>query len=254
MVGSRRFLCQRSLNLTFVSRSRTSCSSTSWANLLVYCSNKQYIIIVSNSVTLTERQAEVLAFIEKRQEETGICPSHDEIRVHFRWRSTYAVREHLRLMAQKGVVICTPGKSRAIRVTHPRRDTGIPLLGNIPAGPLAEAIAEAEETLPVLPAYFGGGPLFALRVRGESMKNAGIFDGDLAVLRQQPTVEHGEIAVVQIDQEATLKRVLHTSKGLILRAENPAVPDKTVVADERAQIAIGGVCVGLIRRGHPRKR
>jgi repressor LexA len=157
-------------------------------------------------------------------------------------------------MAQKGVVICVPGKSRAIQVTHPRRHTGIPLLGNVPAGPLSEAVEDAEETLPVSPDYFGGGPLFALRVQGESMKNAGIFDGDLAVLRQQPTVEHGEIAVVQINDEATLKRVLHTSNGLILRAENPSVPDKTVVAGERAQVGIGGLCVGLIRRGHSRKR
>src|SRR6266436_4186225 len=101
-------------------------------------------LVVSNSGTPTQRQAEVLGFIEKRQEETGICPSHEEIRAHFRWRSTYTVREHLRLMAKKGVVICTPGKSRAIRVTHPRRNTGIPLLGNIPAGPLAEAVEEAQ--------------------------------------------------------------------------------------------------------------
>jgi len=157
-------------------------------------------------------------------------------------------------MAKKGVVICVPGKSRAIRVTHPRRHTGIPLLGTVPAGPLAEAVEEAEETLPVSPGYFGGGPLFALRVRGESMKNVGIFDGDLAVLRQQPTVEHGQIAVVQIDDEATLKRVLYTATGLILKAENPAVPDKTVVANERAQVVIGGVYLGLIRSGHLRKR
>ena len=209
---------------------------------------------MSISVKLTERQAQVLAFIEKRQEETGISPSHEEIKTHFRWRSAYAVRAHLRLMAKKGVVICLPGKSRAIQVVRPRRHTGIPLLGNVPAGPLAEAVEDAEETLPVSPDYFGGGPLFALRVQGESMKNAGIFDGDLAVLRQQPTVEHGEIAVVRINDEATLKRVLHTSNGLILRAENPAVPDKTVIAGERAQVGIGGLCVGLIRRGHSRKR
>jgi repressor LexA len=195
-----------------------------------------------------------LAFIEQRQEQTGICPSHEEIAAHFGWGSTYTVREHLRLMAQKGVLVCAPGKSRAIRVTRPRRPVGIPLLGSVPAGPLAEAVAEAEETLPVSPDYFGGGPLFALRVRGESMTNAGIFDGDLAVLRHQPTVEHGEIAAVQIDHEATLKRVLRTSEGLILKAENPTVPDRRVAADEGSEVTIGGVYVGLIRKGRPQKR
>ena len=209
---------------------------------------------MADSATLTDRQADVLAFIERRQEETGICPSHGEIADHFGWGSTYAVREHLRLMAQKGVVVCSPGKSRAIRVTRPRRPAGIPLLGSIPAGPLAEAVAEAEETLPVSPDYFGGGPLFALRVRGEIMKNAGIFDGDLAVMRHQSTVEHGEIAAVQINHEATLKRVLRTPEGLILRAENPAVADRKLAADEQSEVTIGGVCVGLIRKGRARKR
>ena len=209
---------------------------------------------VTDSAILTDRQAEVLAFIEERLEATGICPSHGEIADHFRWGSTYSVREHLRLMAQKGVVVCPPGKSRSIRVTRVRQAVGIPLLGSVPAGPLAEAVAEAEEILPVSPDYFGGGSLFALRVRGESMKNAGIRNGDLAIMRHQPTVEHGEIAAVQINHEATLKRVLRTPEGLILRAENPIIPDRRVVADEGSEVVIGGVYLGLIRKGCPQKR
>jgi repressor LexA len=208
---------------------------------------------VTVSSILTDRQAAVLSFVEQRQAETGICPSHEEIAAHFRWRSTYAVRQHLRLMAQKGVVICSPGKFRAIRVTRSRQILGIPILGRIPAGPLAEGVEEAGEILPVAPDYFGGGALFALRVHGESMKNAGIFDGDLAVMRHQTSVEDGEIAAVQINHEATLKRVFRTAEGLILRAENPAISDRWVTADEQSEVTIGGVCVGLIRKGRARK-
>jgi repressor LexA len=151
-------------------------------------------------------------------------------------------------MKQKGVVTCPRGKSRALRLTRNPSETGIPRLGSIPAGLLAEAIADPEEILPIDPNYFGGRSLFALRVLGESMRDAGILDGDVAVIRHQRTVENGEIAAVRIDHEATLKRVFRTKRGLILRAENPAYAEIVVLTDEGREVDICGVLIGIIRK------
>lgn len=139
------------------------------------------------SARLTPRQKQVLAFVKNRQRETGFAPTIQETATHFGFKSPNSVRQHLRLIERKGFVHRVPRRSRALVVVkvNAREEADsvrVPLLGRIPAGIPAIAYEEAEEVL-TLPAHlFRGGQFFALRVRGDSMKGAGILNGDIAVL------------------------------------------------------------------------
>ena len=123
----------------------------------------------------------------------------------------------------------------------------VPLLGRIPAGEPTAAVEEVEEILPLPRGQFRGEKLFALRVRGESMMNAGILDGDVAVLDACREVADGNIAAVVLDDEATLKRLFRTGGGLRLVAENPAFRDRIIPRARLADVRVAGVLVGLIR-------
>jgi repressor LexA len=125
---------------------------------------------------------------------------------------------------------------------------GVPLLGRIAAGQPSLALEEVEDTLPLPRQLFRGKRLFALRVRGDSMIGAGIFDGDVAVLDAEREVRDGEIAAVVFEGEATLKRVFKTPKGLRLHAENPSIPDRFVRGGEHNSIQIAGILVGTMRK------
>lgn len=201
---------------------------------------------------LTSRQAEVLAFLKERQISSGFCPSLKEVAAHFGFRSTFAVREHLRLIEKKGFIYRKPGQPRAINIRGKGNATDdglvkIPLLGRIPAGQPLAAFEETERVIGAERGLFRGQQLFALRVRGDSMKGAGICDGDIAVLNYQQEVENGKIAAVLIEDEATLKRVIRNSHGLVLRAENPGFPDIVISKNEGRECRIAGLLVGLIR-------
>jgi repressor LexA len=162
----------------------------------------------------------------------------------------------LRLMARNGYLALqgggAQGRSRLVRLTAKCRAAlslgGLPLLGSIPAGPLAEALAEPETVLDErdLLAFRDGD--FLLRVRGESMTGDGILDGDKVLLRPDVEAHDGEIAAVLVGDahEATLKRVFRKGDRVILRASHPAYPDLTVPADA---VKIAGVFRGLIRDG-----
>jgi repressor LexA len=207
---------------------------------------------MSKADSLTLRQAEVLAFVQERQRSSGCCPSQREIADHFGFNSTFAVREHLRLIEQKGFLQRTPGRRRHIQVDrHPLGSSGetvdVPLLGRIAAGVPMTAVENIELLLPLPRSCFRGRQLFALRVRGDSMRDAGILSGDLAVLDQDAKVEHGQIAAVVLDDDATLKRILRKRDTLVLRAANPAFPDIVVRADEKRSLHIAGLLVGLLR-------
>ncbi len=202
---------------------------------------------------LTKRQSEIYAFIQECQRREGIVPTLKEICKRFGFRSINAAREHLRLIERKGLLHRSPGQPRAIklavRLPAVGEDTlAVPLLGRISAGQPSLALEEIEDTLPLPRQLFRGKRLFALRVRGDSMVGAGIFDGDVAVLDGEREVRDGEIAAVVVESEATLKRVFKTSKGLRLHAENPAIPDRFVPASEYNSIRVAGVLVGTMRR------
>jgi repressor LexA len=202
--------------------------------------------------SLTSRQSEVLAFVMKRQRLSGCCPSQREIADHFGFKSTFAVREHLRLIERKGLLKRTPGRRRHIQVKQHVRGfsdevVDVPLVGRIAAGVPVTAIENLELLLPLPRSCFRGRNLFALRVRGDSMRDAGILSGDLAVLDQNAKVEHGQIAAVLLDEDATLKRFLRKHDSLVLRAANPAFPDIVIRVDEEGSLRVAGLLVGLVR-------
>jgi repressor LexA len=124
---------------------------------------------------------------------------------------------------------------------------GIPLVGHIAAGNPQIALQDPDDVVPVSPELFPGSELFALRVRGESMKNAGILPGDIAVLNRQSEVADGEIAAVLLDDEATLKYLYRLKGAVILRGANPAFPDIVIRSDGQRSVQILGKYVGLIR-------
>ena len=202
---------------------------------------------------LTQRQAQIYSFLQEHQRREGVIPTLQEICKHFRFKSINAAREHLRLIERKGLLHRSPGRPRSIKLAIRLPDTsqdsvGVPLLGRIAAGQPSLALEEVEETLPLPRQLFRGKRLFALRVRGDSMIGAGIFDGDVAVLDAEREVRDGEIAAVVFEGEATLKRVFRTSKGLRLHAENPSIPDRFVRGGEQNSIQIAGILVGTMRK------
>ncbi|MDX2111535.1 MAG: transcriptional repressor LexA [Verrucomicrobiota bacterium] len=205
--------------------------------------------------SLTQTQTKVLAFVEQASAEKGHPPTVKEIAHHFGWSSTSSAQQHLEALQRKGRLARTPKSPRTLHVTkplrplHPEQTVAVPLVGRIAAGSPIFALEEAEENLPLPRALFRGSSLFALRVKGDSMINAGIFDGDIAVLQSGPDFSNGDIAAVVVDEEATLKRVFKTRSGLRLQAENPAYPDRLVPLDKIKQsFRLAGVLVGTIRR------
>lgn len=183
-------------------------------------------------------------------------PTQTELAHACGYRSTNAVRSHLRLLKKKRLLSSEPHKARSLRLAsgdRPSRPTvgrfpSIPLVGTIAAGPLTEAIEASDEMLSVSPSLFRGADLFALRVNGESMKDAGVCSGDIAVINRQHTVATNQIAAVMVDGEATLKRVIKSQSKVVLRAANPQFKDIVIDHDDGTTLRILGRLVGIIRR------
>ncbi|MFP4166572.1 MAG: transcriptional repressor LexA [Opitutales bacterium] len=196
---------------------------------------------------LTQRQREIVTFLETFQREHGMMPTCQEIADAFGFGSPNAVPSHLRLLEKKGVIERFPGKARGLRLLRVPEPEGIPVLGEIAAGDPILAAEASGEYLPVADNLFAGSDVFALRIRGDSMMDRGIFDGDYAVIHAQTDVDDGEIAAVLRDDEATLKVVLRPdAHSLVLRGANPAFPD-IVIREGEAHPRILGKYVGLIR-------
>lgn len=195
----------------------------------------------------TQRQQEIAAFIAAEFRQHGMAPTQREIAAQFGFASTNTVRSHLRLMEGKGMVVRRPHTARGVQLAACPA-TGIPLLGRIAAGVPLEAIESPEDVLPVSPHLFRGADLFALRVKGDSMKDAGILPGDLAVLNRQEEVTDGEIAAVLLEDEATLKYWFRRGDTMVLRGANPAFAEIVFRADEARVPRILGKLVGLIRQ------
>jgi repressor LexA len=195
----------------------------------------------------TPRQQEIAEFLEAEFRRRGMMPTHREIAGRFGFASPNSARTHLRLMAKKGMVTLLPGKARGLKLTV-NVSSGIPVLGCIAAGHPKEAHQDAEEILPVSQQFFCGTDLFALRVKGDSMKDVGILPGDIAVLNRQQDVADGEIAAVLLDNDATLKFVHRRSGTVVLRAANSLVPNNIIRCDDSRSLRILGKYVGLVRR------
>ncbi|HXM40920.1 MAG TPA: transcriptional repressor LexA [Bryobacteraceae bacterium] len=205
------------------------------------------------AAALTTRQQQVLAFYQNRQRETGFVPTLQEVADHFGFKSPNSVRQHLLLIEKKGFVHRSPGRSRALVLVRQGSlddsdSVHVPLLGRIPAG-VPRVAQEDMEALLTLPAnLFRGDRLFALRVRGTSMKGAGIIDGDIAVLDAERKVTNGAIAAVRIEDDATLKRVYRSRNKLSLKADNPAYPEIKVRVKDVQHVQILGLLIGIVRK------
>jgi repressor LexA len=181
---------------------------------------------------LSKRQKEILRFILSEVRKKGYPPSVREIGKAIGLSSSSTVHAHLSNLEKKGYLKRGQALPRAIEVLRPRpgatvpgykRVSSVPLVGRIAAGEPVLAEENIEDYFPLPTDFVGEGPSFLLRVKGDSMIEAGIFDGDYVVVRKQPTVENGEIAAVLLEDEATVKRFYKEKDKIRLQPENPSM-------------------------------
>lgn len=197
---------------------------------------------------LTKRQQQLVDFLRAAHRETGIMPSTREIQEHFGFASQTAAVSHLRALEKKGVIQKLAGKARALMFTDelergPILD--IPIYGQIPAGYGDDGVPEPEGQLSVDVRSMGVSThanTYALKVRGDSMIDAHIMDGDVVVMEVKQAFNRDIVAAL-IDGETTLKRLVVENRKRFLRAENANYPD-LIPAQE---LLVQGVLVGLVR-------
>lgn len=194
---------------------------------------------------LTSRQAEVLDLIKNHISELGYPPTRADIATELHFKSPNAAEEHLKALRRKGYIEMVPGTSRGIRVVG---DLGLPIVGRVAAGDPILAVENIEDTLDVPPETFRPSADFLLRVKGESMRDIGILDGDLLAVHQTQNVRSGDIVVARIDDDVTVKRLRRKSRDkLLLLPENPDF-EPIEVHLRRQEFHIEGLSVGVIRR------
>ncbi len=201
---------------------------------------------------LTPRQIEILELIRRHLGETGYPPTRAEIAAAFGFRSVNAAEEHLRALERQGAIKLQRGTSRGIRLLPPYAVAeGLALVGRVAAGSPILALEHIEGHVRMDPNRFRPRADYLLRVRGESMRDAGILDGDLLAVHQTPVAENGQIVVARLDEEVTVKRLRrlgHWRHRVELHAENPAF--EPIILDLRRQdLGIEGVGVGVLRFG-----
>lgn len=200
---------------------------------------------------LTDRQRRVLDFIGEFMTAEGMPPTRAEIARALGFRSANAAEEHLRALARKGAIEMLPGASRGIRLRNPAAATseqGLPLVGRVAAGQPILAAAHVEAHYRVDRALFKPRADYLLRVRGESMRDAGILDGDLLAVHRTPDARNGQIVVARLDDEVTVKRFRRRGRQVQLLAENPAFTPIQVDLGQQS-LVIEGIGVGVLRAG-----
>lgn len=197
-------------------------------------------------MSLTPKQQRLLCFIETFTREKGYAPSQWEIARRFRLKSLGSIQNYLKTLEAKGYLARKKNLSRALTLaSKPDAVVTIPFAGRVAAGLPVEVIEE-KETIDVPPSLLTGGVNFALRVKGDSMIDEGIRDGDVAVVRQQETAENGQIVIALVDGEATVKTFRKSGGKVELVPANPAMT--AIVVDGNKPFRILGIVVGLIRK------
>ncbi|MBN1849231.1 MAG: transcriptional repressor LexA [Deltaproteobacteria bacterium] len=195
---------------------------------------------------LSQKQKEFLGYISRYVDEWGHSPSFDEICAHFGFNSYNTVTTYLKILERKGYVRL-PGKNRkrAIEVISPveTRRFEFPLLGKVAGGKPIEAIEDVN-VIEVPPSMIGKGDHFVLQVKGSSMEDDGILDGDFVVIRRQATAENGETVVALLNNEATVKRYYKTNGRVELRPAHKGM--ESIWVDE-GDLHIQGKVVGVMR-------
>ena len=202
----------------------------------------------------TARQREVYEFILSHVENMCRPPTIREIGDQLGMRSTGSVRDNLRALVRKGYIRLRPHCARGIELVmreNARLASGarrIPVIGNIAAGQPLLAVENIEEQIDVDERFLGkGGTIFGLRVKGDSMRDAGIFDGDYVFVRKQETAENGDIVAAIINEEATVKRYFHEGDRVRLQPANDTM-SPIYIQPEEAEVVIAGKVIGVIRK------
>ncbi len=209
---------------------------------------------------LTSRQQEILALIRQHIADTGFPPTRAEIAARLGFRSPNAAEEHLKALARKGVIELTSGASRGIRLmllpdAH-GSDTpsavqlalSLPLVGRVAAGSPILAQEHVEASYAIDPNLFDERPDYLLKVRGMSMRDAGILDGDLLAVKRTQEARNGQIVVARVGDDVTVKRLRRRGHAIELLPENPDY--SPIVVDARSgEFALEGIGVGLLRSG-----
>ncbi|MEI2455115.1 transcriptional repressor LexA [Lysobacter firmicutimachus] len=220
-------------------------------------------------MSLTDLRRALLAYLHERIAADGLPPSQQEICARFGFRQNRSAGYHLQALQAQGLIELHPGRARGIRLLPaglaeagrigadfdrhdihlaeaPPRDT-LPLLGRVAAGAPIGADAEVERHVLVDRSLFSPRPDYLLRVRGDSMREDGIFDGDLVAVHRTSEARHGQVVVARIGEEITIKRLSIGADGIALLPRNPDYAPIRVPAD--ADFAIEGLYCGLVRGG-----
>nr|WP_232465366.1 transcriptional repressor LexA [Oleiphilus messinensis] len=196
---------------------------------------------------LTKRQSEVLELIRGKIEETGYPPTRAEIATELGFKSANAAEEHVKALARKGAIELVRGRSRGIRLPAEEETQGIPIVGQVAAGNPILATENIEDYCQVPPEFFNPKADYFLRVKGTSMKDAGILDGDLLAVHRTQEARNGQIVVARLEEDVTVKRFKKEGNKVLLIAENEEF-DPIEVDLTSAPLVIEGLGVGVIRR------
>lgn len=200
---------------------------------------------------LTKRQQEVLAGIRLIFAETGYPPTVRELGERLGLRSSCTVQRHLEALERKGFIRRNPTKARTIEITRGPKpvsrsaaDGGLvslPILGTVTAGMPILAVENIEDSLALPRTLVPESECFVLKVRGDSMINAGLYDGDLAVVKKQDSADNGDIVVALLDDEATIKRLYRENGRFRLQPENPTM--EPIITD--SVVVLGKVVLAI---------
>lgn len=218
----------------------------------------------ATSPKLTARQQQILSLIQSTIARTGAPPTRAEIAAELGFKSANAAEEHLQALARKGVIELVSGTSRGIRLRRADLQSindarerqlalplpglaqlVLPLIGRVAAGSPILAQEHIDQTYAVEPSLFQRTPDYLLRVRGMSMRDVGILDGDLLAVAATREARNGQIVVARLGEDVTVKRYMRLRDHIELRAENPDYP--TIVVEPGEPFEIEGLAVGLIR-------
>jgi repressor LexA len=223
--------------------------------------------VTTKTNKLTARQQQVFELIQRAIDRTGFPPTRAEIAAELGFSSANSAEEHLRALARKGVIELAAGSSRGIRLLSPQADEplrdephqftlphasimqlSLPLVGRVAAGSPILAQEHISQHYACDPALFSSRPDYLLKVRGLSMRDAGILDGDLLAVQKRNEAKDGQIVIARLGDDVTVKRWKRHRDGVELIAENPDY-ENIFVRSGSADFALEGIAVGLIRSG-----
>lgn len=202
-----------------------------------------YCVYMNKTLKLTDKQKEVLKFIYKQIRDTKLPPTIREIAAQFGFSSTGTVRDYLKALIHKGYIKVAANKSRAIELVREAMFS-FPIVGSVHAGLPSLAVEEIEGYLDLDSLVFSDNTTFALRVKGDSMVDAGIFPDDLVLVRRQAIAQTGETVVALIGEEATVKNLKKKGQQYFLEPANPKYEPIPITSD----VSIVGKVISVIRR------